>query len=675
MISRVTKSKWLPIVAGLYESPWRRASIGVAVLLAVVLLSSCDDGTTVLPTAIPQTISATSTPGQVPPTLMPEPTRTTLPESTPSQIPTAAPTSEPTSTQTPVSDLPPPGAVRDLQAVSVTETSIMLQWKPPANSDAASVERYEVARDISLRPDEHYFVSETAFTETGLRSGTEHKYRVKAIGEGGTEGEEVSIRVSTLDSSTPEPTRTPTPEPTPIQAATPTSEPTSTQTPVSDLPPPGAVRDLQAVSVTETSIMLQWKPPANSDAASVERYEVARDISLRPDEHYFVSETAFTETGLRSGTEHKYRVKAIGEGGTEGEEVSIRVSTLDSSTPEPTRTPTPEPTPIQAATPTSEPTSTQTPVSDLPPPGAVRDLQAVSVTETSIMLQWKPPANSDAASVERYEVARDISLRPDEHYFVSETAFTETGLRSGTEHKYRVKAIGEGGTEGEEVSIRVSTLDSSTPEPTRTPTPEPTPIQAATPTHTPEPISTPTPVPQATPTSTRTPSTPAILSATATSSATPVPSPTRAVKATPTPSTTPPQVTPTPTSGPPPSATPTPQAIPDVRIRCIFFDGVVSRQEPDEYVEIFNAGKAPQDLEGWSLMDISDGLPTFVFPQRTLAPGSTVRLYTNEVHEEWGGFSFGRGSAVWSNSDPDTAGLYDAQGRLVSTKSYPPGCE
>ena len=498
MISRVTKSKWLPIVAGLYESPWRRASIGVAVLLAVVLLSSCDDGTTVLPTAILQTISATSTPGQVPPTLTPEPTRTPTPEPTPIQAATPTHTPEPTSTQTPVSDLPPPGAVRDLQAVSVTETSIMLQWKPPANSDAASVERYEVTRDISLRPDEHYFVSETAFTETGLRSGTEHKYRVKAIGEGGTEGEEVSIRVSTLDSSTPEPTRTPTPEPTPIQAATPTHtpEPTSTQTPVSDLPPPGAVRDLQAVSVTETSIMLQWKPPANSDAASVERYEVTRDISLRPDEHYFVSETAFTETGLRSGTEHKYRVKAIGEGGTEGEEVSIRVSTLDSSTPEPTRTPTPEPTPIQAATPTHtpEPTSTQTPVSDLPPPGAVRDLQAVSVTETSIMLQWKPPANSDAASVERYEVTRDISLRPNEHYFVSETAFTETGLRSGTEHKYRVKAIGEGGTEGEEVSIRVSTLDSSTPEPTRTPTPEPTPIQAATPTHTPEPTPTEIPV-------------------------------------------------------------------------------------------------------------------------------------------------------------------------------------
>ena len=290
MISRVTKSKWLPIVAGLYESPWRRASIGVAVLLAVVLLSSCDDGTTVLPTAIPQTISATSTPGQVPPTLMPEPTRTTLPESTPSQIPTAAPTSEPTSTQTPVSYLPPPGAVRDLQAVSVTETSIMLQWKPPANSDAASVERYEVTRDISLRPDEHYFVSETAFTETGLRSGTEHKYRVKAIGEGGTEGEEVSIRASTLDSSTPEPTRTPTPEPTPIQAATPTPTPeptpiqaaTPTHTPeptptraATPTPTPEPI-PTQAATPTHTPEPTPTEIPVGFGPGT---YEVSKDIS------------------------------------------------------------------------------------------------------------------------------------------------------------------------------------------------------------------------------------------------------------------------------------------------------------------------------------------------------------------------------------------------------------
>ena len=113
----------------------------------------------------------------------------------------------------------------------------------------------------------------------------------------------------------------------------------------------------------------------------------------------------------------------------------------------------------------------------------------------------------------------------------------------------------------------------------------------------------------------------------------------------------------------------------NVVIRCVFFDGVVSRQEPDEYVEIANDGDAPQDLRGWRLTDVSDDGPSFTFPAWSLGPGEAVRVYTNEVHREWGGFSFGRGSAIWSNSSPDTAGLYDPSGDLVSTATYPPGCE
>jgi hypothetical protein len=44
------------------------------------------------------------------------------------------------------------------------------------------------------------------------------------------------------------------------------------------------------------------------------------------------------------------------------------------------------------------------------------------------------------------------------------------------------------------------------------------------------------------------------------------------------------------------------------------------------------------------------------------------------VHPDSGGFSFGRGSAVWSNGEPDEAALYDTNGELVSRKSYPLGC-
>ena len=115
-------------------------------------------------------------------------------------------------------------------------------------------------------------------------------------------------------------------------------------------------------------------------------------------------------------------------------------------------------------------------------------------------------------------------------------------------------------------------------------------------------------------------------------------------------------------------------AQPNVQIASIFFDGVVPNSESDEYVEIVNLGDAAQDLSGWMLKDNNEGTPVFEFPSWILKPGDVVRVYTNEIHPEWGGFSFGRGTAVWNNCEPDTAALYDQAGELVSLKSYPPGC-
>ena len=130
----------------------------------------------------------------------------------------------------------------------------------------------------------------------------------------------------------------------------------------------------------------------------------------------------------------------------------------------------------------------------------------------------------------------------------------------------------------------------------------------------------------------------------------------------------------TPTSLPAtPKTTPTTGA-PNVQIECIFYDGLVYRVESDEYVQITNFGNAPQNLAGWKLVDISEGYPSFTFPSYILEPGASVRVYTNEYHPEWGGFSFGFGKAVWNNKHPDVAALYNAQGQEVSRKSYPPGC-
>jgi len=107
-----------------------------------------------------------------------------------------------------------------------------------------------------------------------------------------------------------------------------------------------------------------------------------------------------------------------------------------------------------------------------------------------------------------------------------------------------------------------------------------------------------------------------------------------------------------------------------VQITFIFYDGLVPRVESDEYVEIANLGDQPHDLVGWVLQDISEGYPSFTFPSYVLAPGERIRVYTNEIHSEWGGFSFSSGEAIWNNNDPDVAGLFDAEGNLLSRASY-----
>lgn len=107
-----------------------------------------------------------------------------------------------------------------------------------------------------------------------------------------------------------------------------------------------------------------------------------------------------------------------------------------------------------------------------------------------------------------------------------------------------------------------------------------------------------------------------------------------------------------------------------VKITKIFYDGLEPRTESDEYVEIKNLGSEPVDLEGWIIKDISEGYPSLTFPTYILQPGKSIRVYTNEIHPEYGGFSFGSGKAVWNNSSPDTAVLYNAQGQEVSRKSY-----
>ncbi|MBA7636780.1 hypothetical protein ES703_44408 [subsurface metagenome] len=113
-----------------------------------------------------------------------------------------------------------------------------------------------------------------------------------------------------------------------------------------------------------------------------------------------------------------------------------------------------------------------------------------------------------------------------------------------------------------------------------------------------------------------------------------------------------------------------PIIVENVQITYIFYDGLVPYVESDEYVEITNLGDQPQELTGCVLMDISEGYPSFTFPSYILVPGESIRVYTDECHPEWEGFSFEYSQPIWNNSEPDVAVLYNNQGKEVSRKSY-----
>jgi hypothetical protein len=116
--------------------------------------------------------------------------------------------------------------------------------------------------------------------------------------------------------------------------------------------------------------------------------------------------------------------------------------------------------------------------------------------------------------------------------------------------------------------------------------------------------------------------------------------------------------------------------------------------EWDEYVEIKNFSDSPQNIFDWSLKNITRGEPTYFFPRYkpcscdnitiskclkkcypvrpdTIEPRESIRVYTGAPQWDYGGYgfyySFGN---IWNNETPDTAVLYNAEGREVSRKSY-----
>lgn len=107
---------------------------------------------------------------------------------------------------------------------------------------------------------------------------------------------------------------------------------------------------------------------------------------------------------------------------------------------------------------------------------------------------------------------------------------------------------------------------------------------------------------------------------------------------------------------------------PSVDIVHIEFDGKEFATEVDEYVEIRNSSGHWVDVSGWKLTSQKNQAFTF-YDKAKIPPSGTIRVYTNQIHPRFGGFSFGSGRAIWNNNG-DSAMLSDVAGNAISQYTY-----
>lgn len=87
-----------------------------------------------------------------------------------------------------------------------------------------------------------------------------------------------------------------------------------------------------------------------------------------------------------------------------------------------------------------------------------------------------------------------------------------------------------------------------------------------------------------------------------------------------------------------------------------------------EYVKVTNKGTADVKMKGWKITD-KGKKHTYYFPSTfVLKAKKTVTIYTGKGKNTANKLYWGRSAYVWNN-EGDTAYLYNAQGKLVSSRN------
>ena len=237
----------------------------------------------------------------------------------------------------------------------------------------------------------------TSYSDTGLVAATTYRYQVRAIDGAGNLGPYSAV----------------------AEATTP------------DTVAPGAPGAVTATAASETAIDVSWGPATDNVGVTGYRVERCQGAACTTFAQVAApSGTAFSDTGLASGTTYRYRVRAEDAAGNLGPYTSA----------------------ASAAT------------LDLQAPTAPGTLAASAVNGSQVGLTWS--AATDNVAVTGYRVERCQGSGCATFVQVGAptgTTYTDTGLASGATYAYRVRAADAAGNLGPYSNVAEATTPATPP--------------------------------------------------------------------------------------------------------------------------------------------------------------------------------------------------------------------
>lgn len=195
-----------------------------------------------------------------------------------------------------------PGAPTSLTATKQTNArTIDLSWTAPADDGGGTITGYKIERESPIDGGFSTLVADTGtsattYSNTNLTANTQYNYRVSAINSAG--------------------------------AGDPSNEDDDTTNNV-----PGSPTSLTATASGFTVINLSWAAPASNGGSTVTGYKIERETPVGGGFSTIVNNTAstgtaYSNTGLSSGTQYNYRVSAINAIGTGSVSTTANATTV-----------------------------------------------------------------------------------------------------------------------------------------------------------------------------------------------------------------------------------------------------------------------------------------------------------------------------------------------------------